>query len=271
MRTWLLAPALAAGLLSLTACDIDDFHGGSRYNRDFHHTYPLAANGKLSVEVFNGSVEISGWDENTVDISGTKYARTQEAADDLQVNIEHSATNVSIRASRPSIGRGNEGVRLVIKIPRAAVLERITTSNGTIRTKDGTGPARFKTSNGTVDISGLKGSVEVQTSNGRIEADLDGATGPVRLETSNGPVEVRLPARFDDDVRVHTSNGGITVRAAGDLNARVSARTSNGNVTTDHDVRARGEIGKHHLEGVIGAGGPLLDLTTSNGAIRITR
>jgi hypothetical protein len=271
MRTRLPFAALAAGLLCLTACDIEDFHGGGRFSKDFHYSYPLTANGKLSVEAFNGSVEISGWDQETVDVSGTKYARTEQALDDVEVSVEHTANAVSIRVKRPSIGRGNEGVRFVIKAPRAAVLDRITTSNGAVRVADGAGPARIKTSNGSIHLDGLKGSVEAQTSNGAIEATLDEAAGPVRLETSNGSVEVRLPARFEDDVRVHTSNGGITVRAPETLNARVSARTSNARITSDLDVRTRGEIGKHSLEGTIGAGGPLLDLTTSNGGIRITR
>lgn len=273
MRTWLLAPAVAAGLLSLTACDIEDIHAGSaRFTQDFHYSYPLAANGQVSVEGMNGSIEVSGWDQNTVDISGTKYARTQEAADNLDVTIDHQPNSVSVRWARHSdTGHSNEGIRFVIKVPRGAVLDRITTSNGTIRVADGVGPARLKTSNGAIHVTGLKGGVEANTSNGRIEADLEDGKGPVRLETSNGAIELRLPPRFDDDVRAHTSNGSITVRAAGELNARVSARTSNGRVTSDLDVRSRGESDRHRLDGVIGAGGPLLDLTTSNGAIHITR
>lgn len=270
MRAWILAPAIAAGLLSLTACDIEDFHGG-RVSRDFHYSYPLAANGRITVEAFNGSVEISGWDQDTIDVSGTKYARSEQALDALEINIDHSPNAVGIRTRRPSIGHGNEGARFVIKAPRNAVVDRIDTSNGSIRVADGAGPARLKTSNGSIHVEGLNGSVEAQTSNGRIQAALEAASGPVKLETSNGSVELRLPAKFDDDVRVHTSNGGITLRAPETLNARVSARTSNGSVSSDLEVRSRGEISRHRLEGVIGAGGPLLDLSTSNGGIRITR
>jgi DUF4097 and DUF4098 domain-containing protein YvlB len=120
-------------------------------------------------------------------------------------------------------------------------------------------------------VNGLKGTLEAQTSNGSINAELMAADGPVRLDTSNGSIEVRLPTKFDDDVRAHTSNGGITLRVPGDLNARLAARTSNGRVTSDVEVRTSGEISKSRLEGILGAGGPLLDLSTSNGGIRITR
>jgi hypothetical protein len=36
-------------------------------------------------------------------------------------------------------------------------------------------------------------------------------------------------------------------------------------------MRVRGEISKHHIEGSIGNGGPLIDLSTSNGSIRIMK
>src|SRR5690349_13148336 len=100
MRSKLLLPALAAGLLTLAGCDIEELHGGARYSRDFHYSYPLAANGKLSVETFNGSIEVTGWDENTIDISGTKYARTEDAADNIRVSVDHSPNAVGIRVER---------------------------------------------------------------------------------------------------------------------------------------------------------------------------
>jgi hypothetical protein len=36
-------------------------------------------------------------------------------------------------------------------------------------------------------------------------------------------------------------------------------------------MRLRGEINKHHLDATLGSGGPLIDLSTSNGSIRIVR
>ena len=57
----------------------------------------------------------------------------------------------------------------------------------------------------------------------------------------------------------------------GEPNARLSASTSNGSVSTDFEMRMRGEFSKHHLEGAIGNGGPLMDLSSSNGSIRVLR
>ena len=307
MRAKLILPAIAAGLVVLAGCDIEDLGGFERYHEDFHYSYPLKAGGRLNVEGFNGSVDVSVWDQETVDISGTKYARTQEDTHDLKIEVDHSADSVSIRAIRPNFRHGNYGARFAIKVPRRVVLDHVTTSNGAIRSSDGAGPARLKTSNGHVEVWRLKGplnaetsngpvelqdidgAVEVHTSNGHIRADgirgefdattsnssiratLDKVDGSVRLQSSNGGIDLTLPPNVQSAVRAHTSNSGITLHLPGEVNARLLASTSNGPITSDFEMRMRGEISKHRIDGSIGSGGPLIDLSTSNGPIRILR
>ena len=263
-------PAVAAGLLLLSGCDIEDF-STARYDRDFHYDFPLNAGGKLTVETFNGGIEVSGWDQNHVEISGTKYGPTQEIADQVEVSVDHSPASVSVRTQRPSIHRGNIGARFVIKVPRTAVVDYLSTSNGGIRIMDAAGPARLRTSNGGIRVAGMSGALEAHTSNGGITAEMDKVDGEVKLETSNGSIEVRLPQSLRESVRAHTSNGGITVRLPEGVDARVSAHTSNAHVTSDFDVQMQGEIARQRIEGVIGKGGPLIDLSTSNGSIRLAR
>jgi len=309
MRAKLFLPILTAALLSLTACYFEGMGGSDRYRQDFHYSYPLKSGGRLLVETFNGSVEVSGWDQETVDISGSKYGSTQEAADELKVAIDNSPDSVSIRVTRPLDGRGNRGARFVIKIPRAACVDHIFTSNGSIRTLDGSGPARLRTSNGAIRVEALRGSLDAQTSNGATELiDIDGdskvhtsnghiraeglrggleadtsngsinarleqtpAGRPVHLETTNSGVELRLPANFANDIRVSTSNGGITLHLPYQVNAHVVARTTNSSISSDLEIKMQGEFSKNRLEGVIGNGGPLIDLSTSNGSIRLLK
>src|ERR1700730_9591578 len=125
MRLKFLLPVIAA-LLCLTACEVSDFEGFGHYNRDFHYSYPLRAGGRLSIESFNGPVEISAWDQETIDISGSKYGRSPQAADDLKIDIAQSADSVSIRVVRPYDRRNNLGARFIIKAPRGILIDRIT-------------------------------------------------------------------------------------------------------------------------------------------------
>jgi hypothetical protein len=305
MRAILILPAF----LLLAGCDFEDFDNGTRYHEDFHYSEPLKPGGRLSLEGFNGGVEITAWDQNTVDINGTKYARTKEDSDAMRVDVQHGADYVSVRATRPPLIRhGNFGVKFVLKVPRGTVYDRITTSNGAIRAYDGTGPARLKSSNGRVEVQHMKGGVTVETSNGPIEiTDQDGSVdarssnGHIKIEglrgaleattsnssihaaiehvgdsirvgSSNGSIDLTLPGGASCPVRAHTSNSSITLHLPGaEPNARLSASTSNGSITSDFDMRTRGEISKHHVEAVLGAGGPIIDLETSNGGIRIVK
>ena len=300
--------ALSASLLSLTSC-IVGIGDWERFNKDFHSSYPLKPGGRLSVETFNGSVDISGWDQDTIDISGSKYARTAELRDALKIEIDHTADAVHIRTVRPSDRRGNMGAKYIIKVPRRTELERIASSNGSIHTLDVEGPARLKTSNGAVRAENLRGSLDVQTSNGSIEVqNLEGSASlhtsngrvhaeevhgsleadtsngginvrlvkpeagrPVKLETSNGPIELTMDAVNQNEIHASTSNGGITVHLPSNIGANLTAHASNSSISTEFDVATQGTIEKHHLDGKIGAGGPAIELNTSNGSIRLMK
>ncbi|MEO8596355.1 MAG: DUF4097 family beta strand repeat-containing protein [Candidatus Solibacter sp.] len=307
MRAKLVVPAIAAGLFILAGCDFEDVGGLERYHEDFHYNYPLKTGGRLAVEGFNGSIEVTVWDQQTVDISGTKTGRNQEDTRDIKIDIDHTADSVSIRAVRPTMRHGNYSAKFAIKVPRGIVLDRLTTSNGAIRAYDCAGPARLKTSNGSIEVRNLKGplngetsnssvdlsevegnvdvrssnghiraagihgSLDATTSNSTIRAALDAVSGPVRVQSSNGSIDLTMPAGAQTALRAHTSNSSITLHLPGEVNARLSAVTSNASVTTDFEMRLRGDIGKHSIEGTLGSGGPLIDLSTSNGSIRILK
>jgi len=234
---------------------------------DFHYSYPLSAGGRLEVENLNGAIDISGWDQNTVDITGSKYAPTPDRLRELRVETSTSAGSVSVRTIRSDSHWGNGGVRYSIRVPRRTELARIVSSNGRIQIDGVEGAARLRTSNGAIRAVGVKGALDAETSNGAVEAT--DISGPATVHTSNGRIELT----FDTvaEVRAGTSNGAITLRLPAGAGAAIRAHTSNGSIQSDFDITAHGVISKHSLDGTLGAGGPLLDLSTSNGAIRMLR
>jgi len=309
VRNRIFVLPLAASLVFLSGCEWSEFGPSEKHVADFHHSYPLKSGGRLSLENFNGSVEIAGWDQEMVDISGQKYARSLELLDAIKIDIVSSGDSIQIRTLRPSERRGNMGATYLIKAPRRVQLDRIVSSNGGIRVHETEGAVRLRTSNGGIRTANLKGDLEAQTSNGGVEVrnleggaivktsngrvKAEGVRGAfeattsngginvqlggsesgraIRLGTSNGGVELTLNAANRNDVRVSTSNGGITLRLPAAIGARVRASTSNSSISTDFDVKMQSTIGKNHLEGVIGAGGPLFDLSTTNGHIRLAK
>ncbi|SRR5579864_8184189 len=301
----LLAPAL----LLMVGCDIEDFGSSDRFTADFHYNQPLKSGGRITVENFNGSVEIAGSDQENVDVSGVKYAGSQDLLDRLKIEVTKSGDVVTIRTVRPSERHGSMGAKYVIRVPRKVELDRISSSNGSIHINDIEGAARLRTSNGGVYANNLKGSLDVSTSNGTVEVEgVDGSavlkssngrvraeevTGqleadtsngnitvhlakaesghPIRLDTSNGSIDLTVDQPGRNDVIASTSNAGITVHLAPSIGAQVKAHTSNGSISSDFDVKVQGEISKHHLEGTIGSGGPMLELSTSNGSIHLIK
>lgn len=299
---------LFVSLLALVGCE--DFNIGpfnERYKEDFHFSYPLSASGTIELENFNGPVEISGWDKDTVDIDGTKYANSESRLREMKVDVRTTDGSVMIRTVPPIDWHGNAGARYILHVPRHAELANIVSSNGSIRVTEMESAAHLRTSNGGVRVSDIHGLVDARTSNGPVEltdvtgdATLHTTNGSIRADvkkgrfdasTTNGSITARLsetdpsPARLESrnghidltmdaprEVHASTSNSSITVHLPTSAGAVVRAHTSNSSISSDFDVNVHGGmLSKHELDGTIGEGGPLLDLTTSNGAIRLTR
>jgi hypothetical protein len=304
--------AVTAVALLFTSCDDwGDWGDSGRYKEEFHHSYPLKSGGRITLESSNGGVEIIGWDQENIDIAGTKYASTDQVLKALKIDIVASPDAVRIRAIPPTGHRANWGAKFVLRVPRRVELERIATSNGGLRIEDVEGPARLRTSNGGVKIARVRGAVEVETSNGGVEvAEHDGSLiartsnggvradnvrglfeattsngsinarlsdpqpgKPVKLDSSNGSITLTMDTIRDNDVRITTSNSSITLRLPAEAKGLLKANTSNSNVTTDFDVNIRsGQLSKSHVEGALNGGtGPMFDLSTSNGSIRVLK
>lgn len=302
----MILPVLA--VLFLAGCDIEDFGPSDRYKADFHYT--LKPSDRLSVENFNGEIEVAGWDEPSIEITGVRYGSTRELLDAVKVDVHESTSVTEIRTSHPGALHGNFGARYLIRAPRKTGIDRIVSSNGAVRIHDMTSAARVHTSNGAVRLENISGGVDAETSNGAIE--LDSVTGKLNLrtsngriraeevtgqcdaETSNGPVTVRFKQPPDGPTRINTSNGSVEVSMTGAPKGGIRAETSNGSITlnlpagtaahlnahtnqasvsSDFDVMRRGssESDKHRLEGDIGSGGPTIELTTRNGGIHLRK
>jgi DUF4097 and DUF4098 domain-containing protein YvlB len=269
--------SLACFSFVLSGCDFDDFDGGGdRVQADFHYNFPLKDGGNVSVDTFNGSIEIVGWDQNTVDISGTKYARSPELRDEIKIDTTHTDTSVSVHAVRPYDNHGNMGARFLIHVPKKVNLERIVSSNGKIEVRSVTGSANLRTSNGHIDAEQMDGPIDASTSNGHITVieELSSGRSPIHLRTSNGSIDITARHPIQSDLHASTSNGPITVHLPNSTSARVRASTSNSGITSEFDVTMQGHLDKHHLEGNINGSrgdGPIIDLETSNGHIRLAK
>lgn len=310
-----LLRALLSGIAILlsTSCHVD-FGDSERFHEDFHSSHKIQPGGHLSIDNHNGSIEITTWEKDEIEINGTKHASTKDLLEDLKVDVDASPAKVAIRISKPEFIRGNAGVRLTLRVPKKLELDRIRSSNGHIRVNGTEGPANLETTNGKIEAEKLngkllaqttnggitiqghvggvrahttngsihgdtKGELDAETTNGGIDMKLDnaGVTGPVRLETSNGKIHIVMTSAAE--LRARTNNSSITVELPSSIDADLRARTSNSRVHSDFgpdpkwDDDDDNDRGNRHrsMDVKIGKGGPLIDLSTSNGDIRILK
>jgi len=309
MRIQFLAIAALITIPFQAGCDPEALAGGDSVREDFQYSYDLRPGGRVSVETFNGSVEVLSWEKDAVQITGTKYAPREEDLASIRIDVKADDDSVQVRVVRPELRRGHMGAKFFIRVPQRVRLDLIRSANGPIRVEDVEGDSRLETSNGAIRVRKIVGRLDARTSNGGIEGgDLEGAAvlrtsngairmdrirGGVQATTSNGPIQISMMAppageRLEfttsngsidlgfaelpgNEVRASTSNASLTLRIPSTTRAQLRAASSNGSVTSELDVNTHGAPNKNRLEGELNGGGPLIHLTTSNGSIRLLR
>ena len=183
--------ATAAGILS--AAD----------SKDIHRTFPLDSRGHVTVDTYKGSIHVSTWDRNEVDVSvrieedGDVFAQPVKRAD---VRFDASAIDVRITSSDQSFFL--DGVaplyHYTIRMPRAASL-RIKDYKSESEISDLAADLQFDTYKGSLQLKNHAGGLTVNTYKGDIRADFAAVTAPVRVDTYKGDVELRMPrdSHFD--------------------------------------------------------------------------
>jgi hypothetical protein len=217
----------------------------------------IAAPSRLVVSAApNGGIDITGSSRSDVHITARVQSWAETAADARQLasEIQVVTEGGEVRARGPrNTGERNEGwsVSFTVAAPRQIDLE-LGTVNGGIAVGGISGDLSLATTNGGIRLEGVGGDVDARTTNGGMDVRLAGGRWSgdgLQLQTTNGSIELSVPADFAADLRASTVHGGIE---------------------TDFPMTVQGRIGRS-VEAQIGAGGPPVRLTTTNGAIAIRR
>lgn len=253
-RLGLILGTISALLLSVVLSHASD---SGNLTDELHQTYPLAANGRVSLENINGAVHISAWDRNEVKVDAVKRGRSKERLDEAQIKISHDQNYISIRTEysehEDDWGRHHESpanVEYTLTVPRGATLEQIDLINGALDIEGIAGEVRASCINGDLTARGLQGRARLSTVNSRVTAEFQRLSGsPIDLESVNGAVLLTLPSDASADVEASTVSGSISDEF--------------GIGVVDHKY-----IG-HQLHGQLGGGATRIRLENVNGRIEI--
>jgi hypothetical protein len=126
-----------------------------------------------------------------------------------------------------------------------------------------------RTVNGSIEAQGLQSDTEATTVNGSVTLS---TAGTARATTVNGSIHAAMgEAVWPNGAKFTTVNGEVTLRLPPGVNANVRVSTVSGAIQSDFPLQVSTEPGPKHAEGVIGAGGQRLDVTTVNGQVNLLR
>ena len=248
---WFLASLLFASVYGSAAV-------AAEFKEEFHQTYSLAADGRVSLDNVNGRIEISGWSRNEVVIKAVKRGKTRESVEAVKIEVETRPDHIAIHTEHPAKWFWWKddcvSVDYTIQVPQRARLKNVESVNGEILIEGVGGDIKATTVNGEIRTEGAMGNLKLSTVNGNISTELAtlGGGQSVSLDTVNGPIEVILPAAAD---------------------AKVSATAVNGSITSEYSsltVKKGFPIGST-LKGTLGNGGARVKASAVNGSISIRR
>jgi DUF4097 and DUF4098 domain-containing protein YvlB len=260
MKRTLLTVLLAASLsLGFTA----NFpaHSAEELREEVHRTFPLTADGRVSLENISGTVKITGWDRNEVKLDAVKRASTRERLDEAKISIVSDTDSVDISTEYPErnnrFDRGEDrgsnfaSVDYTLTVPRGVRLDGIEMVNGELSIEGLTGDVKASLVNGNATVRGLSGEARLSTVNGRLDATFN------RLDASKA-------------ISLGSVSGQLIVTLPSDANAQLRANTVSGAITNDFGLPVRrGDYVGRDLSGTLGNGGPRIRLSNVSGPITI--
>jgi len=206
----------------------------------------LTVSGELALDVSTGSgrIDVRTGPSDTVVIRGRIRANESWFAGGSPADrVRRIEQNPPIEQAGNSIDVGrtdnrelynNVSISYDITVPEATRL-RASTGSGSIRAEGIRGPARVSA-----------GSVDARTGSGRILARGLGAGIVARAGSGSVTLQMNDSAAFD--LSAHSGSGGIDV---------------------SHPMTMQGRLNRHHIEARVRGGGPLVDVSTGSGSVRI--
>ncbi len=290
----------ASGLLlcatSLTACSINVDTEGFIVREE--KRFAVEGIAELTLQTFDGGVEVRGWDRPDVVVEIEMRAEDKEAVSKITVLAEQTGQKIQVDVRHSGttrfIGIGaftSPSARLIVSAPRkinldirtsdgSVVVERIDgklqlrTADGGIRATETAGDLLAESGDGSLTLEDVEGRVEARTTDGTIR--VSGVPGVVRARSGDGSIVLRIRrgAVMTEDWMVATNDGSISAELPDDFNGLIEAEPGSDSRARS-DLKLEDQVGgtreQRSLRGRLGAGGKTMTLRTGDGSIRLTQ
>ena len=262
---------------------------------DIVETFPVAADGKLTIDADCGGIDVQSTEDDTVSVRIQRAAqikanrRAAEILKNLDIQITHEAPDVKIEAKftgnakRWQKRKNDLDVQFDILVPRHYNLDlqtacddisvvnvtgdvNVETFNAGLRLQDITGRIDAITSIGNIDLKAFNGDVMLQTKAGNIT--LADGNGDVKAKTSGGNVQA---VQVIGAVNGQTTGGSVTVRGC---KGGAELKTAGGSIEVENDgpvlAKTSGGSIRCQLQETTTTQNLLLDLETMGGSVNVS-
>ncbi len=270
---------------------------------EVERTVPARPGGLVTINNVAGSVVVTGWDRDEVEITGTLGRGVEE----LAVESRGRAVEIEVELVRRSRGRdGNAD--LEIRVPRGSELD-VETVSADVEVSEVDGEVTVESVSGSVDVEGRPKELDVESVSGSIELDVEvekvtvesvsgrihlagamreieagsvsgrieietGEIGHAELETTSGHIDIAGSLAAGAEIEIDSHSGGVELGLPSGTSARFEVATFSGRITNElggpPPDRNRYGPGKE-LDFTIGGGGARVKIDTFSGSVTLSR
>ena len=248
--------------------------GCSAFADEWNRTYQVGDKPALHVETNDASVEITRGVSKTISAHVTSEGY-KIGNGEVRVTDRQSGDGVELEVHVPNnwgvhMGWTTRRVRVEVQVPPETALD-LHAGDGHINVSGTNGPARIDTGDGAIEVHDFSGSIKGHTGDGHMT--IDGVLTDVDLRTGDGHIDLtaRPGSKMNSGWLIHTSDGRVEARLPQDFAAELYAHTGDGRIQLDIPVTVNGSVERSRIRGKMNGGGPLLEITTGDGSIRIAR
>jgi DUF4097 and DUF4098 domain-containing protein YvlB len=290
---------MASGLL-LAGCEVN-FHAEAYRDRE-EKRFAVKGTPDVSLDTFDGGIEVRGWDRDEVLVEVEKQGASAEDTKQMVVTARQEGNRVSVEIRGPQSAQLTVGMhvsrqaRIIASVPKARRLELRTgdgsvaveriagridvrSGDGSVRAYQVDGELIVDTSDGSVKLDDVSGRVDVRTGDGSIL--IGGKLQHVQARSGDGSITVkaREGSAVAENWDISTGDGTIALYVPTKLDAELDCETGDGRVRAEDGLGfveaehgAREEDGRvRALRGRLGSGGRVIHVRTNDGSITVRR
>lgn len=189
----------------------------------FEKTIPTESGKELITSLIAGSVTVSAWSNNEVNI---KVYGNDEAEEKVIFTAEATESGVKVDGKqKESKNFRNLTIRVEIIVPQNYNI-KLYSSGGSFTVNGVNGKIEANSSGGSITIENTSGNLEAYTAGGNIS--IESSIGNIEASTSGGRISVN---GFEGNVDASTAGGDINLSGG---NGKIDASTAGGNIHLDY-------------------------------------